>query len=779
MSKKTKHNDNLMDFGRVFEGFQEDTRKPPRPISAALGAIVVSVLMGFIFATALIPAAFPVSGATNFAMDYWDTLPTELPDAPPPQRSVILDKNGDPIAEFFSENRIMTSLESVSPHVIDALISTEDRKFYEHEGVDYQGIARAFVNNARGGNLQGASTITQQLVKNTLLVNARTDEERAAATEVSIQRKLEEVRYAKHLEETLSKDEILEKYLNIALFANGVYGVGTAADYYFSKKADDLTIAESALLVGLLKNPSGYDPIDHPDVAESRRNVVLDLMLSNNTITEAEHKEAVETPLELNINKPANGCNASSAPFYCQWILDSIRHDDTYGETPEEREQLLYRGGLTIQTYYDPEIANDLNEVANRALGPTNRVATSIAPVEAGTGRVPAFAQNHGWGSGETEDGEKLTQIAYADRAAFQTGSAFKVFTLLAALEAGISPNTVFNAPTRYTSPNMNTPGRGITNITRNSDGPLNAYEATRRSSNTWYTVLQEKIGVLTVADMAESLGVPVPREGPRAVTARDASFTLGTISVSPLQMAAANAAISADGIYCEPHGIASMTGPTGEEIEVADGNCRRVFSQQTARAATDVLKGTVHSDDPDRSANTIEMDYPTAAKTGTTNSWTEVWMVGYTPQYATAVWVGDPRGAIKYPLGDGFRHYGEWRTSAAYQVSAGLVAAPIWKEAMDAVHKNLPRENFPPRAGISVANVIPDVRGMEVNAAVSLLQSKGYEVSLNSELAEEDELLTPNHVHSQSPGAGPSGPIKEIEITLTLTHGSDEFRLD
>lgn len=759
----------------VFAGFAEDTRKPPNKFVALLGFFVVSILGGAIASLAVLPVILPVSNASEFAMDYWDSLPTELPDAPPPQRSVILDVNGNRMAEFFSENRVLTDLESVSPYVIDALISTEDRRFYEHEGVDYRGIARALVSNMEGNNVQGASTITQQLVKNTLLVNAVTAEERVSATEISILRKLEEVRMAKHLEETLSKDEILEKYLNIALFSNGVYGIGTAADYYYSKDASELTISESAMLIGLVKNPTGYDPIDNPDAAIARRNLVLGLMLTNGTITQEEHLAAIEEDLNLNVNPPENGCNAATDPFYCQWVLDSIREDEVYGETIEEREQLLYRGGLTIQTHYDPEIAEELQEATINALGTTNRVATSIAPVEPGTGVVPAFAQNHQWGSGEGENGERLTQIPYADRSAFQTGSVFKVFTLLAALEAGISPDATFNAPTRYTSPNMNTPSNGIGNFNPNSDGNLNAYEATRRSSNTWYTVVQERLGVLTVADMAEDLGIPVPREGGRAVTERDASFTLGTISVSPLQMAGAYAAIAGDGIYCQPHGIKSMTGPTGEEIEVADGKCERVFSQQTARAATDILRETIESDDPVRTGQALEMDYPTASKTGTTNDWTEVWFMGYTPHYATAVWVGDPRGAQQYPLRSGFNYYGRWTEL----VSGGLIAGPVWKDAMDRIHQDLPTENFPSRAGISVANTVPNVVGMEVNAAVTLLKSKGYDVAIAEETGEEDDLLAPDHVASQSPSARVTGPIKKDVITLILTDGSKEYDVD
>lgn len=773
--RKSKGQD--LSFEEAFAGVPEDRVAPPRKFTAFLGFLFVPVVMGLIAGLSQLPLLMMTPAAVDSVQNYWDELPDELPEVIPPQRSVILDANGDVMAEFFAENRVPVSLDEVSPHVIDALIATEDRAFYEHEGVDYHGIMRAIVNNLRGKNLQGASTITQQLVKNTLLINARTEEERAAATEISISRKMEEISYAIHLEETLTKDEILERYLNFALYSNGVYGIGTAADYYFSKPAADLTVAESAMLIGLLKNPTGYDPIDHPDAAKNRRNLVLSLMLSEDKITQDQYDEAVESDLGLNLNPPKNGCAAADDPYYCQWILNSIASDPAYGETPEERADLIYWGGLTIQTYYDPELAAELQKTADQALGRDNRVGTGIAVTVPGTGAVPGFAQNRTWGSDGTNDkGDRLTQVIYPDRVSFQSGSTFKVFTLLAALEAGFSADTVITAPGAYKDPNMNTPPGGITNNTAGATGPMNAYTATARSSNTWYAELQERVGVLAVADMAESLGIDVPREGPRAVTSKDASFTLGTISVSPLQMSAAYAAIAAGGVYCEPHGIQSMTGPDGSDMPVADGRCRRVMSPQTATTATAVLREPVQGDDELRTAKTITMDRPVAGKTGTTNRATEVWFVGFTPQYATAVWVGDPRGAQQYPLSDGFRFYGSWMGSGMYGSS---VSAPVWKQAMDGIHAGLPKENFRSALGTSLGNIIPDVTGMDINAAYSLLTAQGYNVSIADEQAEATEVSKPDHVAAQTPAGGSSRPARTADVVLIPTAGSKVYALD
>ena len=771
--KKTEHD---IEFDDFFDSFRAEAKRPPHVLSILFGMILVPVFGGILVALAMTPLITPVPAVLQSTQNYWDDLPTELPEVTPPQRSVILDVNGDEMTEFFAENRILVELDDVSPHVVDALIAVEDQDFYTHGGVDYQGVVRALVTNVTTDATQGASTITQQLVKNTLLVTARDFDEREAATAISTTRKIQEVRYALELEDTLSKDEILERYLNLVLYSNGVYGIGTAADFYFSKDVADLNVAESALLIGLLRNPTGYDPLVNPDRALDRRATVLWLMHTEGKIDEDTYDEARESDLGLNINRPENGCPVATDPYYCQWVLDDIRSDPAYGETPEEREDLLYWGGLEIHTYYDPEVASEMQTVANNALGKDNRVATSISLTTPGTGAVPAFAQNREWGDPSTGGDEQRTEVIYADRTSFQSGSVFKIFTLLAALEEGFSPDTVMDAPQSYTNPNMNTPPGGITNNVPNTAGPMDAYTATARSSNTWYAMLQERVGVLAVADMAESMGIEVPREGPRAVTERDASFTLGTISVSPLQMSAATAAIASGGIYCEPHGVSSIIGPNGEEIPSQDGNCRRVMSVQTATTATDILQGVIQGDDPDRTAENIEIDRPVAGKTGTTNRSTEVWFTGFVPQLAVSVWVGDPRGPNQYPLSQGIRYYGSWTT----YVYGSSISAPIWQDAMERLLPNIPSQNFPRVVPRSVGSVIPDVRGLDVDAAVNTLLAYGHEVEIAEENREDsNSVLPPNVVYSQSPAGGPNGAARTTTITLTLTAGSEEYEFN
>lgn len=760
--------DNLWLVGR-----REKTR-PPRKVTLVASFLAICLLGGVAFASVSAPLISTAISAEEEFETYWNALPEDLPDAPPPQRSKIYDVNGKKMAEFFAENRIMVDLDDVSPYVADALISTEDRNFYKHEGVDWKGIGRAVFTNATNDTFHGASTITQQLVKNTLLINASDAEEQSSATEISVYRKIQEVKYARALEEKYTKDEILEKYLNVVLYSNGVYGIGTASSYYFNKKAKDLNIQEAAMLIGLLKNPSAYDPIDHAKVAKSRRNVVIDLMVDNGVITAKEGKKAKKAKLGLDVKKPVNGCAPADDPYYCQLVIQALTKDPKLGKNEAERESIIYRGGLKVHTYYDPKVHKTLQRAVDDALGQDNRVAAGIATVEPGTGIVKGIAQNRTWGDGEDKNGKKKTQVIYPNSVSFQSGSTFKVFTLVAALEAGWPLHAVINAPTVYNPSYMNVPPGGITNLSSIGAGRMNVYKGTARSSNTFYAALSERIGVMNVAAMAESMGISVPREGPTKVGAKDASFTLGTISVSPIQMAAANAAIAGGGIYCEPVYISKVTGPRGKKMPVSDGNCRRVMSPQTAANVTDVLKGVIDGPDEFRTAEDAHIGRPVAGKTGTTNQQAAVWFAGFTPQNATAVWVGDPRGGQKYPLAQGLRYYGSWTND----VWGSTISAPIWKQAMVDLHKGVPVKGFPSLSGQGIGSTLPDVRGMRVQDAVNLLHAEGYTVKIAKKNAVADEYATPDHVAGQDPLSTGVRPSRKATITLTLTDGSKKWTI-
>lgn len=767
-------NDDFDKLESVFNDAQAvDPVRPMNKFMAFLGFLILPIIAGGLVGLASLPLVFPVGAASSASLEYWEELPTELPDIPPPQRSVVLDVNDSVIAEIYSQNRIITTLDEISPYVSQALIATEDRAFYEHAGYSGRGMLRALANNAAGEDVQGASTITQQLVKNTLVVNADSTAEQEAAIAANIFRKFEELKYARALEDKFTKDEILERYLNLVLYSNGVYGIGTAANYYYGIPASDLSVAQSAMLIGLLKNPSGYDPINNPDAAINRRNVVINNMLATDVIDVQTAMAAREEPLGLNVQKPVNGCSNAPDPFYCQAVMDRITNSNILGDTPEERQAHLYQGGLTIHTFFDNDTFQRVQSSVDASLGRNNRVASGVAVVQPGTGIVPAIAQNRTWGDG-VEDNFEFTQVIYPDRITFQAGSAFKVFTLAAALEAGIPLDTVIDAPAVYNPSYMNTPTGGITNISQSGTGVMDMVTATARSSNTFYTVLQERIGVMTVADMAENLGMTVPRTGEVAVGAKDSSFTLGTISVSPLEMAAAYATFAADGKYCEPRFVEVVYDVYGESIGQELEDCYQAVSPQTASKVTVALQAVVDGEDPNRTAELASLgDRPVAGKTGTTNQQAAVWFVGYTPEYAVATWVGDPRGGQKYPLSQGFRFQGSWVTNAY----SGVVSAPLWHDVMQNLMAGRPVTQFStPQAVSSSGNLVPATAGMSADDAINLLESRGYVVKVSNQNAPASELYQPNQVVSQTPVGGTQTLLRRTTVTLTLSDGSSGF---
>lgn len=523
------------------------------------------------------------------------------------QSSTLLAADGTTVlAEFQLENREpLSSLDEVSDYVIRGTIDTEDARFYEHGGYDLAGMLRAVVNNFLGGDLEGASTITQQLVRQTVL-----SEE---ATDISIERKIREIELAVEMEQAYTKDEILLMYLNTINYGDGCYGIEAAAQHYFSKSARDLTLAESATLVGIPQSPSYLAPTIDPDACVERRNLVLSRMLTAGDITQEQHDAAVNEPLTLNLapENPSDGIY--QYPYFTsyvrQWLLDNY-------STAE-----IFSGGLTIYTTLDVNMQQDAEAACEAQYASmSENYEASLVAVDPNTGYIKAMVGGRDYYTDQFN-------IAVNGR---PTGSAFKAFTLVAAIESGISPQTQADC----TSPLTLDDGTQIENFFGANYGWRSIASATAVSSNTGYVRLQEVVGTDKVIETAHRMGVD--SELPAVP-----SLTLGVANVSPLEMAEAYGTLATGGIHRDAVAVERIEDADGNVIYQASTEGERVLDESVAGAATQVLEGVFGSEGTASGAG-LASGQPVAGKTGTSENFFDHWLVGYTPNLVCATWLGE-----------------------------------------------------------------------------------------------------------------------------------------
>ncbi len=659
--------------------------------------VAVSVAAGVVVAGMALPAAGAIGGGAQAAVEVYGGLPTEFTTPPLPRKSVVTASDGTELATIFSENRVEVPLEAISTNLQHAIVAIEDSRFFEHNGVDLRGTARALANNAAGEEVQGASTITMQYVKNVLVTTAETPEEAAAATAVSPSRKLQEMRYAIEVEKELSKPEILNNYLNISYFGAGAYGAEAAALRYFSKPASELSISEAALLAGLVQSPTVYDPTTDPLAAQVRRDIVLDRMLELRYISPEEHAaaKAQGVPSMLNPSEPVNGCAASEFPYFCDYAVRQVQTDPRFGETPEDRAELIKTGGLTITTTLDLDAQYSAQDAVFSyipAEDPSGKAA-AIAMVEPGTGEVIAMSQNRTWG-----DGPGQTTYNYAvDQSeggtiGMQAGSTFKIFTIASAIEQGLNPYERVDAKSQmfYPAGDWGCGGEQFESfVGRNANdygGNYDMFTAAALSSNTWFLQRERDAGICNVVDMAQRAGVEsaIDVEIPPTIT-----FTLGVTEVSPLVVANAYATFANHGVYCTPRAILSVVDRYGNET-TTEAQCEERIPRDVADATTAVLTNVVDGSISGRTGVNMALGRETTGKTGTSDSNSAVWYAGYTPDLAAAVWVGDPRGGFQYPMQDVVIN-GQFYS----EVYGGELPGPIWRQAMQGALSGTPYSYF------------------------------------------------------------------------------------
>ena len=682
--------------------------------------MLISALCGLLVAAIALPAIGGATAGAKAAQAGIGDLGLAFDPPAQSQRSKVLDANGHVLAYFYDENRVYVGLDKISPVMRQAIVSIEDHRFYEHGPLDAQGTLRAFITNLfAGGVTQGGSTLTQQYVKMVTLEAAKQSGDAAAvkeATSTSYQRKLRELRYAVSVEKTLSKDQILERYLNIAYYGDGAYGIEVAAEHYFGTTAAKLTLPQAAMLAGLVQNPNGYDPVTNRDAGIARRNVVLDRMAELGAATPAAVAKAKATKFDASkAKRTLNGCQGTKYPFVCDYVYRSLEQTASLGSTVEQRQQTIQRGGLTIQTELDPATQKTVQKQVSKAVGATDPVIAAMDMVQPGTGMIVAMAQSRPVMGTKTKKGQTYWNYSVppsmGGAQGFQAGSTFKAFTAAAALAKGIPLSQQFDAQST-----MNFSGAtfdscaGQTSVSGNwqvsnstgVNGVMDMNKAAEFSVNTYFVQLALKVGMCDVTKMAEKLGVESSTaDAPISSYDDKPSFTLGTVEVSPLSMAEAYATFASGGIHCDPIIVSKITDSSGANRAATGANCHRVISSDVANTMSSLLSKVMTSG-TGRRALTGD-GRPEAGKTGTIDSNAAVWFVGYTPQVAGAAMISIDntrapfiRTASGYERG--LKGYTVPSTGLYLEGSgSGDAGQDIWKPAMQKYLSGKPVENFDP----------------------------------------------------------------------------------
>ena len=674
-----------------------------------MAMVAICVIIGVLLAGAVLPFVAVGALAARQVSEAVDRMPADLRMEPLPLRTELLDRHGTLVGLFYEQNRINASLANVAPVMQQAVLAIEDARFYEHGALDLRGTLRAFVQNQAQDEVeQGGSSITQQLVKMTLVNQARTAKERKAATRPTYARKLRELRYAIGVEKSHDKKWILERYLNTAYFGDGAHGVEAASQHFFSRSASEVTLPQAALLAGMVKNPTGYDPTVNPHAARQRRDLVLDRMAELGMLSPVTAARAQRGGLDLSITPAPNGCVDSAAPFFCDYVHQYLLKKRILGPTIKAQERVLNTGGLSIVTSLDMRMQRAAETSVRRHVHPTDQAIGGLAMVEPATGAVRALAQSRPMGPNQKRGQTFLNYVIprlYGHANGFQAGSTFKVFVLATAIHQGIPLNSRIRAPERIAIPvnrYRTCDGRLRSTETwapRNStgSGTFNLYTGTRQSVNTFYAQLELRTGLCQPYRLAKRMGIRLPEQD-----AMVPAFTLGVAETNPLSMAEAYATFAARGVHCFSNPLTQIRAPDGDILATSRPQCEQVLRKHVADAVNDVLRGIQEPGGFGHSAG-LSLDQPSAGKTGTIDRNMAVWFIGYTPHLASASMIAGANQNGHWVTLNGKMLAGERIEQAFGSTQAG----PMWGDAMKVIQRWLPDRDFvkPPRSVITGNN--------------------------------------------------------------------------
>ncbi|GAA2378111.1 transglycosylase domain-containing protein [Dactylosporangium salmoneum] len=738
----------------------------------AASLLLCGLLAGLVVAAAAFPAVAMSGLAAKAGADTFENLPTDLSVLPSPQISYIYASDGKTLlAMMYDENRRDVKIDDVAPIMWKAIVAAEDNRFFEHRGVDVKGVARAFVanQNAGGQTEQGASTLTMQYVRQAISYSAQTPQEVVDATDKTPTRKLKEMKYAIDLEKKLSKQDILERYLNIAAFGHGAYGIYAASHVYFEKDPKDLTLAEAALIAGLVKAPGTNDPATAGGLpaALDRQKYVLKQMVSMKYIDQATADAAAKEKLNIVGKRTPEGCESIQRPelgagFFCDYLRRWWTDQKVFGEDQYQRANRLRAGGYTVVTSLDVQTQAAAFKYAQEQpyvdkyqqvkMGQSN--ALMLAAVQPGTGRVTALATNRLFSNDQSQNGpntnpDKKGQkgnyprttvpiiTGDTDIPGYQAGSAFKIFTAVAALEAGYPLAYTIQTEKQYVSNfviDAKSPAacNGPHYCPKNSggqSGPYNMWTGFGSSINTFFVPLEERVGVDHVVDVAKRMGIQfnASQDAQYAANPKQwGAFTLGVSATTPLQLGNAYATLAADGLYCEPTPILEVKDINGKKVDGLDPKCKQTIDPEVARAAVDMARCPVGDQSATGKCAGATAGYarnfvkrPIAGKTGTTDSEKSATFTVMTKQLAVSGFLTDP----------------DWP-----ETNKDMKHPPVNYAALGTLRDGLegqPVVNFtPPTKDKSQGKLvdIPSVKCLSVDQARSKIKSAGFSVSVSSQ---------------------------------------------
>ncbi len=723
--------------------------KPVSAVGAFIGFVGFSALAGLLVTIGVTPAIAVAGVTTTSTIGVFESLPEYIEIGDLPQRNELYAYSGGKSVHFatvYDQNRQELKFDQISDQLKNAAIDGEDKRFYSHGGVDMTSLIRAGVGSIAGGlgDSGGGSTLTMQLVRNIKMNQAlelptKKEQQKAynEAVEQTIPRKLEEMKLAIGLAKKYSKKEILTAYLNIAYFGDQTYGVQAAAQHYYNKSATKLTPAEAASLMAIVQYPEARN-LSSPkkyDANVARRNVILRSMYDQKNLTEAEYRTArLSKPADyVHLTEPSQGCRASvgdGSQFFCDYAVKVVKEMSQLGSSQKARDTAWRNGGYKIQTSLNIDLNAEQKQLVNTY---DNKAETNLAlgatlnSIEAGSGRIVTMAQNKDYDQ-SLKSAPTSTSINYSvdykygNSGGFQTGSTYKLFTLLAWLQAGHGLNEVVSGAPRNMSTGWTACGQSVyagdynpKNDSPGESGNYTVAAATAGSINLAFLNMAQKLDLCDIRDTAESLGVHRADGGELQY---NPSAVLGTNDIAPMTMAAAYAAVANNGIYCKPIAIDQITSPSGKQLGGQTKDCKQAIDPEVAHAAVYAMKGTITSGTA-RGAQTPD-GTQLFAKTGTTDTANQIWLVGSSSRVATAYWQGNTDGKQ-----NNLRHY----SNGVNGTYAG-VRADVWKQAMTPINATYPAGPFtdPNTSALrGNAKALPDVRGKSADEARAAISGAGF----------------------------------------------------